>query len=73
MTMTRKTLTAAIALSVIAGSFAVPASAATMIRAKPVEAAQKAENVGYYGYYGYRYYPRYHYRRHYHYNYYYGY
>ena len=55
-----KTLSAAIALSIVAGSFAATAaSAAPMIRATPVETAQKAENVGYYGhYYGY---PTYYY------------
>jgi len=51
-----KTLSAAIALSIFA---ATAASAAPMIRSTPVETAQKAENVGYYGhYYGY---PSYYY------------
>ena len=50
-----KTLTSAIALSIVAGGLAtVSASAAPMIRATPVETVQKAETVGYYGhYYGY--------------------
>ena len=66
-------VSAAIALSVVAGTLAVPATASAMtIRTKPVETVQKAENVHYYGYY-YGYYPKYYYKKR-HYGYYgYGY
>jgi len=47
-----KTLTAAFALSILAG--VATANAAPVIRTAPAETTQKAENVGYYGhYYGY--------------------
>ena len=71
---TRKTVSAALAVAVItaSGLFAVPASAAAMIRNTPVEtSAHKATEVNYYGGY-YYYYPRH--RHHYYYNnYYYNY
>ena len=71
--MNSKLINTAVAVSVIAGAFAMPATAsAVTIRAEPVETVQKAENVGYYGYY-YGYYPKYYYKKR-HYGYYgYGY
>lgn len=72
--MIARNIIAAVALSVVAGSLAAPvaASAATMIRSTPVETAQKAENVGYYGYY-YHYQPYYYYPKYRKHHYYWGY